>query len=525
MSWPTPGGDYRTWGQKLLAILQGSMNEDGTLKDAVIEDVISRAAVAGPPGPEGPIGPEGPDGPVGPVGPPGGAAHVQIAEPAEPADGDIWFNPDPSEYPEGLLTLTDANGLFATQESIPGEVVAALALDDTPALAAAAAADAAVDAAFLTRPILEGGTIIEEDIAFSVVDEDGRRTWLEAGTDGGLTAHAVSKIEEHIAGAVEQDTDITGLAFVVVDDDGRRTELEIGPDGKLTDRVIASIASRLDLATATQITAWGDSLTAGAGTTPYPSALATATGWTVANYGVGGDTSAGIAARSGATPFRVTPSGGTFPASGSVSVTLATPSGTDFSARLYLPNWDGTIRGIHGTIETLTEPPGATFEFTRDAAGDALAVTDPPLFIPDAYAELRTGINVIWSGTNNADDPDRVLADIDAMVRAMGHTNYLVLTPLNNDTRPVGDPWTTALLQINDGLRDRYGGRHLDIRQYLIDYGLTDAGITPTATDTANIADGIVPESLRVDGIHLNTTGYALVAAKVEERLTELEMI
>jgi lysophospholipase L1-like esterase len=110
-------------------------------------------------------------------------------------------------------------------------------------------------------------------------------------------------------------------------------------------------------------------------------------------------------------------------------------------------------------------------------------------------------------------------------VRAMGHTNYLVLTPLNNDTRPVGDPWTTALLQINDGLRDRYGGRHLDIRQYLIDYGLTDAGITPTATDTANIADGIVPESLRVDGIHLNTTGYALVAAKVEERLTELEMI
>jgi hypothetical protein len=62
-------------------------------------------------------GPEGPAGPAGPRGIKGDPkVTVDEAEPVTPEDGDIWFNPDPSEYPEGLLTLTDANGLFAGVE-------------------------------------------------------------------------------------------------------------------------------------------------------------------------------------------------------------------------------------------------------------------------------------------------------------------------------------------------------------------------------------------------------------------------
>jgi hypothetical protein len=45
------------------------------------------------------------------------------------------------------------------------------------------------------------------------------------------------------------------------------------------------------------------------------------------------------------------------------------------------------------------------------------------------------------------------------------------------------------------------------------------AGITPTAQDILDIADDIVPNSLRSDGIHLNTAGYGVVSTGVQTKL------
>lgn len=70
-----------------------------------------------------------------------------------------------------------------TAEKVPPLVAEAIAADSTVAAAAAEA----VTTEIAGRDILEGGPVYEDDFAFAVVDEDGRRTWIEAGDDGAPT--------------------------------------------------------------------------------------------------------------------------------------------------------------------------------------------------------------------------------------------------------------------------------------------------------------------------------------------------
>ncbi|MCF6764128.1 hypothetical protein, partial [Pseudomonas fragi] len=70
-----------------------------------------------------------------------------------------------------------------------------------------------------------------------------------------------------------------------------------------------------------------------------------------------------------------------------------------------------------------------------------------------------------------------------------------------------------------------FGRRFIPIRQYLVKYGLADAGITPTAQDNADMASGTVPTSLRFDGVHWLAPGYTILANIVFQRLKELEWI
>jgi hypothetical protein len=152
----------------------------------------------------------------------------------------------------------------AVIDTIPAQVDAQLATDVPPAVAIAIAADtsivaatvAAVDAEIAGRDLAEMPELLEDDIAFAVVDEDGRRLWLEAGYDGRPTDYAAGLITEKIGPAITADvedslgmedmsTAVTGLAFVVVDEGGRKTEIEIAEDGRFTQRVVDSIASRL----------------------------------------------------------------------------------------------------------------------------------------------------------------------------------------------------------------------------------------------------------------------------------------
>lgn len=339
------------------------------------------------------------------------------------------------------------------------------------------------------RDIPSGG-----GIAFAIVDDAGRRSWLEVDVDGGPTLHAVQMMDDALQtqgyGSVT-----TGYKSTYSD---ASAKIVSGPD----------------------IVCWGDSMTAGAGGggTTYPSVLASllsGVGYTgsVRNSGVGGE-GVTITARSGATPFIVDVTGGSIPASGGVTITFRQINGSNVAPLLQGDgNPDGGMTGpLKGVLGTITyDSATTTYTFTRTTAGSAVTCDRPEAFRTD-YSEARRGdIYIIWIGQNIPSN-DRAIQDARAMVEHMTALSkrYIVVSkPTSTDTDDAA--WHAE-----------FGRRFLAIRKYMVEFGLQDAGITPTTQDNTDMANGVVPTSLRSDSVHWTAAGYTIMGQQVFNRIREL---
>ena len=67
-------------------------------------------------------------------------------------------------------------------------------------------------------------------------------------------------------------------------------------------------------------------------------------------------------------------------------------------------------------------------------------------------------------------------------------------------------------------------GKFLDIRSYILQYGLQDNGLTATSADTEAINNGVIPPSLKKAGdeVHFNYYGYKTIGKIASQRLKEL---
>jgi len=183
---------------------------------------------------------------------------------------------------------------------------------------------------------------------------------------------------------------------------------------------------------------WGDSLTQGSGSSggfTAPNNLATKSGFTVFNGGVGGETSSQIKTR--------------------------------FDAGL----------SIYGTRNT-----------------------------------------ILWVGHNNRLDPTTVKADIAAMIAALGHPRFLVLSVTNQNfsTEWSGTANYNTIMQLNADLKSTYPNNYLDVRSYLVTKG------TGSAQDLIDLSHDAIPSSLTTDGIHLNNAGYLLVSNYIYNNFSKL---
>jgi hypothetical protein len=181
------------------------------------------------------------------------------------------------------------------------------------------------------------------------------------------------------------------------------------------------------------------------------------------------------------------------------------------SAGVYTGTTAGTLAGVHGMIST---DSAGNWTFVRDAAGDAVPCPAGTIFVPDDAAAYKNHTAWIWAGNNgvaSSSDAASALSDIAAMIRHLGHTRYLVLSVLTSSAFDAG---RIAVLQnMNADLANIYGHRFVDV------YGALRASGNGSADDTADIAAGYTPRSLRADAIHLNATGYGIVAQKVSEKM------
>lgn len=171
------------------------------------------------------------------------------------------------------------------------------------------------------------------------------------------------------------------------------------------------------------IAAWGDSLTAGTGGTPYPTFLTQLSGMALFNGGIGGETSVQIKDR-------------------------------------------------------------------------MLAATD-----------THTWPTIIWAGRNDSNQLEQVKASIAAMVGALPHTNYVVLSILNGSGEGRGTYGYDVMTSVNHDLAALYGNHYLDVRTFLV------SQYNPSlAQDVTDHEADVPPTSLRSDFLHLSSAGYALVA-------------
>ncbi len=261
------------------------------------------------------------------------------------------------------------------------------------------------------------------------------------------------------------------------------------------------------------IVCWGDSMTEGVSpSTPYPSILASLSGRTVYNRGIGGQKSHHIASRNGGTPILLTVTGNQIPASGSVVVTAQSASPLSWRGSQAV---GGSLGGVRGNLVRMYNADLSidTLHFSRESSGSAVNI-DPmtPFFIDKVDADDDYRINVIWIGRNNLNEVDRVMSDYANMIAEMQakRKKFLVLAPPNAAGEVVGNANYGYCIQIRDLLREKYPNNFIDIRRRIVES--YNPGIPQDVVDRNN---DIPPSSLRIDTIHYTTAGNTIVAQQV----------
>jgi hypothetical protein len=77
---------------------------------------------------------------------------------------------------------------------------------------------------------------------------------------------------------------------------------------------------------------------------------------------------------------------------------------------------------------------------------------------------------------------------------------------------------------IDSAMLQAFGDRYINLRKYLMEDGLRDAGLNATSTDKKNIEAGNVPDTFRsnANSAELNGVAYELLGKLVYERMDRL---
>lgn len=284
-----------------------------------------------------------------------------------------------------------------------------------------------------------------------------------------------------------------------------------------------------------KIVCCGDSLTMGAGWEDhspdnikrgYPEFIQEFTGINTINTGIGGDRCNEIFARLGSEPVVI--NNITIPKDATpvnLGCPLTTILGREFRSDLkynasepYKIN-PVTINGIVGEI-TQPDGIGTNYYFTRKQAGEQLLINRPTIVVTTQMQSLRNpdDIYVFYVGQNGGyDDVDDWIQQIKAGIDFIGCDKYLIIVCKT-------DWHNTSWDDTYNKFKKEFKSKFVDIRSYILQYGLEDNGLTPTSDDTTAISKGIIPPSLKKtgDNVHFNYYGYKTIGKIVSQRLKEL---
>ena len=306
------------------------------------------------------------------------------------------------------------------------------------------------------------------------------------------------------------------------------------------------------------IVCWGDSLTAGSsGNVSYPLTLQkyidtylcdiydlrfsvdnpdiyTRVNWEdyrisipVVNMGAGQEDCPTILGRAGVVPYVVQSDvvipAGTEP----VSISIASEDGRTVSPLTAGSSGINpvTIAGVQGTLTLTSSGTGwyqSAYQFTRLEEGEETPVAKGTEIITACKEEYRDYIHIVWLGTYGYyGTPEQLVNNVKALLQRqnLNSDRYLVIGPCTTN-----GTWayvnTTSLDAIDSAMLQAFGSHYINLRKYLIEDGLRDAGLSASKTDTA----GNVPESFRSNagGADMNGIAYELIGKLVFDRMDRL---
>ena len=322
---------------------------------------------------------------------------------------------------------------------------------------------------------------------------------------------------------VEHFLCILVIGFCLIGCGGESSEADTNLQEVLTETVVEenteSEVEVLQKEAAERIICWGDSLTYGQGGNgvTYPSILEEKSELEIINYGIQGETARQIAIRMGVLPMTT----GAFEIpedSTPVEVTLWQGGEDPIMMRLGDCAINPCkIKGVEGTLSY--NASDNKYYFTRAVSGTAISVETDTLVETYASSDKKTSdIIVLFAGTNLPPDKNTVgeLIEMEQkMLEYLGTEKYVIIGLTSKKLIPDVD-------EINEALADTFGEHFLDIRKYLLENGLKDAGIEPTKKDKKNLKKGIIPSSLRVDEVHGNEEFYRIIGEQVYNKIVEL---
>jgi len=459
---------------------------------------------------------------------------------------DVVFGNDPLTW-AGLVDVDPATRLPTAQPAagLTPLILDAIAKFSQGDPSVQVAAVAAVKAAIVGQQLVPGAVLDDAwGWAFALYYQGTREVAFGIKSDGTvyptqpLAAKSVklaSLADEVVAslppaGSVVGLDDSQGWAFAIYYAGTKEVAFGIRTDGTMYPQLVAPAVP------ATGVTIHGDSLAAGWAAYNATGELATLTGRAVTVDGIGGQRTVQVAARQGGAPTLLTVAGDLIPASGSVAVTawsvdLLAPPTAGFSTIVgSLGGVKGTLRGGRNTGDTVN-----TYTFTRTTTGAAMPVPPGTPFSTGTPAQKTIpvfiqGRNDIGSGAIGGGYGFRTpLAEILASIEkelsfSPNRGRAILLAPLpTTDERNRPADGSHPYDQLVTAMRTTFPAHFADWGAYLrSDAAFAAAGITKTAQDIQDIADGVTPSSFRGDSVHPQATGYkasnAFLAAIITSR-------
>lgn len=171
-----------------------------------------------------------------------------------------------------------------------------------------------------------------------------------------------------------------------------------------------------------------------------------------------------------------------------------------------------SIEGIEGTISYNEQTKALTFK--RKNKGESVKITKLTQVQVTKPEIKENSIVILYTGTYEQSVGGSLITYQKEIIKAFNTDKYIVVSLTQNDRN-----------ETNNLLKETYGDHYLDFKAYLLEKGLSDANIQPTAKDQQNIAANNVPASLLADQLNGNSQYNELLANQIINKLKTLGYI